>query len=58
MRFRVRLRAQRWTFLFQMTSEPEVRAPQVAYEHDEDFRSHLPTLFHVAVVSMDCVEGV
>jgi hypothetical protein len=41
-----------------MTSEPEVRAPQVAYEHDEDFRSHLPTLFHVAVVSMDCVEGV
>jgi hypothetical protein len=31
---------------------------KVAYEHDEDFRSHLPTLFHVAVVSMDSVEGV
>jgi len=41
-----------------MTSEPEVRAPQEAYEHDEDFRSHLLTLSHEGVVSMDCVEGV
>lgn len=26
---------------------------EIAYENDEDFRSHLPLLFHVAFVSMD-----
>jgi hypothetical protein len=26
---------------------------EIAYENDEDFRGHLPLLFHVAFVSMD-----
>jgi hypothetical protein len=29
---------------------------QVAYEHDEDFRSHLPLLFHMALICMDASE--
>lgn len=29
---------------------------EIAYEHDEDFRSHLPLLFHAAITSMDSSE--
>ncbi|KAL3146697.1 hypothetical protein ABBQ32_000921 [Trebouxia sp. C0010 RCD-2024] len=31
---------------------------EVAYEHDEDFRSHLPLLFHATVTAMDSAEPV
>eukprot|EP00898_Chlorokybus_atmophyticus_P003403 jgi/Chlat1/4063/Chrsp26S04002 len=31
---------------------------EVAYEHDEDFRGHLPFLFHLAVVVMDSPEAI
>ena len=29
---------------------------EVAYEHDEDFRSHLPLLFHATLIAMDSPE--
>lgn len=29
---------------------------EVAYEHDEDFRSHLPLLFHATITAMDSSE--
>lgn len=29
---------------------------EVAYEHDEDFRSHLPLLFHATITAMDSAE--
>ena len=29
---------------------------EVAYEHDEDFRSHLPLLFHATITGMDSAE--
>eukprot|EP00873_Tetraselmis_striata_P016178 jgi/Tetstr1/436442/TSEL_025271.t1 len=29
---------------------------EVAYEHDEDFRSHLPLLFHMSLICMDASE--
>lgn len=29
---------------------------EVAYEHDEDFRSHLPLLFHATITAMDSPE--
>jgi len=29
---------------------------EVAYEHDEDFRSHLPLLFHAIMIAMDSPE--
>lgn len=32
--------------------------PQVAYEHDEDFRRHLPLLFHVTLIFSDSTEGI
>ncbi|KAJ8546260.1 hypothetical protein K7X08_018843 [Anisodus acutangulus] len=31
---------------------------EIAYENDEDFREHLPLLFHVTFVSMDSSEGI
>eukprot|EP00897_Mesotaenium_endlicherianum_P002114 jgi/Mesen1/1930/ME000146S01025 len=31
---------------------------EIAYENDEDFRNHLPLLFHVAFVSMDSSEAI
>ncbi|ERN09549.1 protein furry homolog-like [Amborella trichopoda] len=31
---------------------------EIAYENDEDFRGHLPLLFHVALVSMDSSEDI
>ncbi|KAD7479458.1 hypothetical protein E3N88_02594 [Mikania micrantha] len=31
---------------------------EIAYENDEDFREHLPLLFHVIFVSMDSSEGI
>ncbi|XP_042508982.1 protein furry homolog-like isoform X1 [Macadamia integrifolia] len=31
---------------------------EIAYENDEDFREHLPSLFHVTFVSMDSSEDI
>jgi hypothetical protein len=31
---------------------------EIAYENDEDFRGHLPLLFHVTFVSMDSSEDI
>ncbi|KAI7744187.1 hypothetical protein M8C21_020805 [Ambrosia artemisiifolia] len=37
---------------------PNSEADKIAYENDEDFREHLPLLFHVIFVSMDSSEDL
>ena len=31
---------------------------EVAYEHDEDFRGHLPLLFHTMLLLMDSTDNL
>ena len=31
---------------------------EIAYEHDEDFRSHLPLLFHTMLLLMDSTDSL
>ena len=42
-----------------LLSRPELAlclTAEVAYEHDEDFRGHLPLLFHATLTAMDAPE--